>query len=93
MFNKKNTHFRCQYRQTQGFTYVAPSVLEEMSKPRTTARSPRRSRYGHQNDLCRLTPFTQRGMGSKQTPPHLQTFAPRPSPQDEIMEVQGLPIV
>lgn len=69
---------------TQGFTYVAPSVLEEMSKPRTTARSPRRSRYGVHSEHCRIT---------KQTPPHLQTFAPRPSPQDEIMEVQGLPIV
>lgn len=106
----------------QGFTYVAPSVLEEMSKPhaRPTARSPRRPRYVHQNDQCRLTPgmqqglqtnlqtglqtglpaglqpsltpFAQRGMTSKQTPPHLQQFA-RPSPQDEIMEVQGVPIV
>lgn len=85
--------FHFYFKIVQGFTYVAPSVLEEMSKPRTTARSPRRSRYGHPNDHCRLTPFTQRGMGSKQTPPHLQTFAPRPSPQDEIMEVQGLPIV
>lgn len=93
-----------------------------MSKPHTrpSARSPRRPRYVHQNDQCRLppalqqglqaglqtslqtgiqtglqpglTPFTQRGMTSKQTPPHLQPFA-RPSPQDEIMEVQGVPIV
>lgn len=77
----------------QGFTYVAPSVLEEMNKPsRTTSRSPRRPRYANQNDQCRLAPFAQRGMGSKQTPPHLQPFA-RPSPQDEIMEVQGVPIV
>lgn len=78
----------------QGFTYVAPSVLEEMSKPqRHTARSPRRPRFVHQNDQCsRLAPFAQRGMTSKQTPPHLQLFA-RPSPQDEIMEVQGVPIV
>lgn len=83
--------------------------------PRSTARSPRRPRYVHQNDQCRLTPgmqqghglqqghqpgqiqpgltpFTQRGMTSKQTPSHLQSFA-RPSPQDEIMEVQGVPIV
>lgn len=57
---------------------------------RQTARSPRRPRYAHQND--RLTPFTQRAMTSKQTPSHLQQF-PRPSPQDEIMEVQGVPIV
>lgn len=83
-----------------------------MSKPptRPTARSPRRPRYVHQNDQCRLTtgmqsglqtglqpgltPFAQRptAMTSKQTPPHLQPFA-RPSPQDEIMEVQGVPIV
>ncbi|XP_031631058.1 ribosomal protein S6 kinase beta-1 [Contarinia nasturtii] len=96
----------------QGFTYVAPSVLEEMSKPptRPTARSPRRPRYHHQNDHCRLTPGMQSGlqmglqpgltpfaqrataMTSKQTAPHLQPFA-RPSPQDEIMEVQGVPIV
>lgn len=91
-----------------------------MSKPRSTARSPRRPRYVHQIEQCRitpglqsglqtgiqsglqtgiqtglqptLTPFAQRGMTSKQTPPHLQQFA-RPSPQDEIMEVQGVPIV
>lgn len=42
---------------------------------------------------CRLTPFAQRSMGSKSTPSHLQPFTSRPSPQDEIMEVQGLPIV
>lgn len=77
----------------QGFTYVAPSVLEEMSQQRQTSRSPRRPRYLNQNDQIRLTPFAQRGMGSKNTPPHLQTFAPRPSPQDEVMEIQGLPIV
>lgn len=79
----------------QGFTYVAPSVLEEMSQPhhRQSSRSPRRPRYLHQNDQIRLTPFAQRGMGSKNTPPHLQAFAPRPSPQDEVMEIQGLPIV
>lgn len=89
--NTFKAHCHCFYC-TQGFTYVAPSVLEEMSKPhRSTARSPRRPRY-HQNDQCRLTPFSQRGMTSKQTPPHLQPFA-RPSPQDEIMEVQGVPIV
>lgn len=86
--------FVCLFCSIQGFTYVAPSVLEEMSKPqRHTARSPRRPRFVHQNDQCsRLTPFAQRGMTSKQTPPHLQLFA-RPSPQDEIMEVQGVPIV
>ena len=62
-----------------------------MNKPhaRHTARSPHRPRFVHQTDQCsRLTPFAQRGMTSKQTPPHLQLFA-RPSPQDEIMEVQG----
>ncbi|XP_037046534.1 ribosomal protein S6 kinase beta-1 isoform X1 [Bradysia coprophila] len=63
----------------QGFTYVAPSVLEEMQKPRIVqARSPRRSRR----------------INSRNTPPHLQQFAPRPSPQDtEIMDVTGVPIV
>lgn len=61
-----------------------------MSKPqRHTARSPRRPRYAHHND--RLAPFNQRGMTSKQSS-HLQQF-PRPSPQDEIMDVQGVPIV
>lgn len=59
---------------------------------RQSSRSPRRPRYLNQNDHCRLTPFSQRGMGSKNTPPHLQAFAPRPSPQDEVMEIQGLPI-
>lgn len=78
----------------QGFTYVAPSVLEEMGHPshRQPSRSPRRPRYLNQNDQIRLTPFTQRAMGSKHTPPHLQQFAPRPSPQDEVMEIQGIPI-
>lgn len=62
-----------------------------MSKPqRQTARSPRRPRYAHHHD--RLAPFNQRGMTSKQTPNHLQQF-PRPTPQDEIMDVQGVPIV
>lgn len=62
-----------------------------MSKQhRQTARSPRRPRYAHHND--RLASFNQRGMTSKQTSSHLQQF-PRPSPQDEIMDVQGVPIV
>lgn len=64
-----------------------------MNKPPRPTASPRRPRYHHQNDnQCRLAPFAQRGMSSKQTPSHLQQFA-RPSPQDEIMEVQGVPIV
>ncbi|XP_055372944.1 ribosomal protein S6 kinase beta-1 isoform X2 [Condylostylus longicornis] len=92
----------------QGFTYVAPSVLEDMQRTnRMPARSPRRTPRQHDGSY-RLSAFPttisaaptsnhhhlQRGMcGSRATPPHLQAFAPRPSPQDEMMDVQGLPIV
>lgn len=49
----------------QGFTYVAPSVLEEMSRPRTShARSPRRARYTRNSlrseEVMRL-PFANAG--------------------------------
>lgn len=163
----------------QGFTYVAPSVLEEMLQPRVvTARSPRRAprpnphgHHGHQHhsgisgghtihnhrmggigiengaitladeqmlsmprsqtlaagppshasnhhhqhqqqhvqhphhhqqqpSAIRTQPFVGAAAGvsagpanSRHTPAHLQPFAPRPSPQDEMMEVyQELPI-
>ncbi|XP_053685216.1 ribosomal protein S6 kinase beta-2 isoform X2 [Sabethes cyaneus] len=149
----------------QGFTYVAPSVLEEMQQPRVvTARSPRRTPRQHHNhhshhhigshsshrnmhaansrlvengaislaDEQMLSmpraggassshlvfpqqqqqqqnhqrqqpaqPYLQSTARSAQfaagpisstsiarhTPAHLQPFAPRPSPQDEMMEV------
>lgn len=163
----------------QGFTYVAPSVLEEMAQPRVvTARSPRRAprpnhhgHHGHHHHLAggnhsgssvghshtihnhrmggigiengaitladeqmlsmprsqtlaagppphvsnhhqhqpqqhphphhhqqpsaiRTQPFVGAAAGvsagpanSRHTPAHLQAFAPRPSPQDEMMEV------
>lgn len=159
----------------QGFTYVAPSVLEEMLQPRVvTARSPRRAprpnphgHHGHQHhsgisgghshtihnhrmggigiengaitladeqmlsmprsqtlaagppshasnhhhqhqqhvqhphhhqqqqpSAIRSQPFVGAAAGvsagpanSRHTPAHLQPFAPRPSPQDEMMEV------
>uniref|UniRef100_U5EGG3 Ribosomal protein S6 kinase n=1 Tax=Corethrella appendiculata TaxID=1370023 RepID=U5EGG3_9DIPT len=149
----------------QGFTYVAPSVLEEMQKPRiVTARSPRRTPRTHQihnlhnNRIGAVGPSngnvsladeqflnmprhhphphsnnqqnhhhhhlvfspqprnnlahqqfnsqirqqnsqqqTQQQSQQQQQQPqssHLQTFAPRPSPQDEMMEVYpDLPIV
>lgn len=159
----------------QGFTYVAPSVLEEMAQPSLlTARSPRRAprpnHHGHHHHLAggnhsgssvghshtihnhrmggigiengaitladeqmlsmprsqtlaagppphasnhhqlqhphphhhhqqqpsaiRTQPFVGAAAGvaagpanSRHTPAHLQPFAPRPSPQDEMMEV------
>lgn len=88
----------------QGFTYVAPSVLEEMSHAGriVTARSPRRTPR-QANEHLRLA-FAQRShpMQSGQVlpthsqhphqAPHLQ-FAPRPSPQDEMMDVQGMSII
>lgn len=79
----------------QGFTYVAPSILEEMQRTsRMPARSPRRTPRQHNQDgSYRLAFPPHRSMFSRATPPHLQTFAPRPSPQDEMMDVQGLPIV
>lgn len=66
-----------------------------------TARSPRRQRNAE--ETIRLS-FPQSihhshhiGPTSRPqaVPPHLQAFAPRASPagQDEIMEVQGVPIV
>ncbi|XP_037933594.1 ribosomal protein S6 kinase beta-2 [Teleopsis dalmanni] len=77
----------------QGFTYVAPSILEEMQRAnRMPARSPRRTPRNHDGSY-RLQFPAQRAMYARATPPHLQTFAPRPSPQDEMMDVQGLPIV
>ena len=95
----------------QGFTYVAPSVLEEMQQPRiVTARSPRRNprnrnhvfpQQSTQNvyQNCNVHPHhrLQQFSAVRQTPPHLQGFAPRPSPGDDMMEGvqqgQGLPIV
>lgn len=77
----------------QGFTYVAPSVLEDMQRAnRMPARSPRRTPRQNHDGSYRLAFPPQRGMCSRATPPHLQTFAPRPSPQDEMMDVQG-PVV
>lgn len=64
-----------------------------------TARSPRRQRNAE--ETIRLS-FPQNmhnhhmapSSRPQQVPPHLQAFAPRASPaQDEIMEVQGVPIV
>lgn len=108
----------------QGFTYVAPSVLDEMSNTTkiTTARSPgrihprhlafARNHPGHHlhdhpssSGLQHLPhPSNQQSNNNPQShqlplmvqqlPPHLQQFAPRSSPQDEMMDVQhGLPIV
>jgi hypothetical protein len=82
----------------KGFTYVAPSIFEEMQHQSRMARSPRRRREEH---LRLMFPQNRNIAGmhlansnhSRATPPHLQPFAPRPSPQDEMMEVQGLPIV
>lgn len=85
----------------QGFTYVAPSVLEEMQRSGShliSSRSPRRTpRQRAEYRLAFPTHMTQmqqmQHVCSHETTPHLQTFAPRPLPQDEMMEVQGLPIV
>ncbi|KAL5291827.1 RPS6KB2 family protein [Megaselia abdita] len=83
----------------QGFTYVAPSILEDMQRAnRMPARSPRRTPQARQqpNGSYRLQfPAAQRGIYARATPPHTHLqFAPRPSPQDEMMtDVQGLPIV
>ena len=61
---------------------------------RMPARSPRRMQRQHDGSY-RLAAFpAQRGMCTRATPAHLQAFAPRASPQDEMMDVQqGLPIV
>lgn len=94
----------------KGFTYVAPSILEEMQKSARiiTPRSPRRRRrpndqqiqfaLAQRNQLsgqCNLaSAYQQSHHHHHHTPSHLQPFAPRPSPQDEMMDVQqGLPIL
>ncbi|KAI9577351.1 hypothetical protein GQX74_015206 [Glossina fuscipes] len=80
----------------KGFTYVAPSILEEMQRAnRMPARSPRRTPRQTHDGSYRLQFPAQRGMYARATPPHVQTttnFPPRPSPQDEMMDVQGLPM-
>lgn len=62
------------------------------NKPRiVTARSPRRTpRYRDEHLSLAYKP---RNICPRETPPHLQPFAPRPSPQDEMMDIQGLPAV
>ncbi|XP_037904473.1 ribosomal protein S6 kinase beta-2 isoform X2 [Hermetia illucens] len=79
----------------QGFTYVAPSVLEDMQRgPRVfPARSPRRTARQREEHYRLAFPKQTHGILARATPPHLQNFAPRPSPQDEMMDIQGLPIV
>ncbi|XP_053955829.1 ribosomal protein S6 kinase beta-2 [Anastrepha obliqua] len=78
----------------QGFTYVAPSILEDMHRAnRMPARSPRRTPRQHHEGSYRMQFPAQRGIYPRATPPHLQAFPPRPSPQDEMMDVQGVPIV
>ncbi|XP_026495247.1 ribosomal protein S6 kinase beta-2 [Nymphalis io] len=63
----------------QGFTYVAPSVMDEIHKPRViTARSPRRPRPHH------LNAFTVPPASTAHSHPHAQ--------QEDLMDVQGLPI-
>ncbi|GBP81161.1 hypothetical protein EVAR_25087_1 [Eumeta japonica] len=62
----------------QGFTYVAPSVMDEIHKPRViTARSPRRPRAHHHAAF---------------TVPPIQAHAHAQHPQEDLMDVQGLPI-
>lgn len=97
---------------SQGFTYVAPSILEDMHRAnRMPARSPRRTprqlpdssfrlqfpsaNVGANAPLAMHGHSQRSGMFARATPPHhMQTFAPRPSPaQDEMMDVQGLPMV
>ena len=57
------------------------------------ARSPRRTpRQAHDGSYRFQYPLASRGMYARATPPHLQAFPPRPSPQDEMMDVQGLPM-
>lgn len=63
----------------QGFTYVAPSVMDEIHKPRViTARSPRRLRPHHA--------FTLPPSGAAHTHAHAH------AQQEDLMEVQGVPI-
>ncbi|KAF9410976.1 hypothetical protein HW555_010108 [Spodoptera exigua] len=62
----------------QGFTYVAPSVMDEIHKPRVvTARSPRRPRPQHHH-------FTMPPASAAHTHSHAQ--------HEDLMDVQGLPI-
>ncbi|KAF9802368.1 hypothetical protein SFRURICE_009050 [Spodoptera frugiperda] len=62
----------------QGFTYVAPSVLDEIHKPRVvTARSPRRPRLQHHH-------FT--------IPPASGAHPHSHAQHEDLMDVQGLPI-
>lgn len=76
-------------------------MQQQQSARIVTARSPRRT---HKQQQLRLTQaFAQRthttlpsastAQQPHNTAPHLQPFAPRPSPQEEMMEVQGLPII
>ncbi|CAG9783679.1 unnamed protein product [Diatraea saccharalis] len=66
----------------QGFTYVAPSVLDEIHKPRIiTARSPRRPRPHHHTFAI---------PGSAHAHSH---HAHAHAQQEDLMEVQGLPII
>lgn len=94
---KKRIEINLLFVYLQGFTYVAPSILEEMHRAnRMPARSPRRNpRQAHDGSYRLQFPMAaaaQRGMYARATPPHLQAFPPRPSPQDEMMDVQGLPM-
>jgi p70 ribosomal S6 kinase len=83
----------------QGFTYVAPSVLEEMYKPPriVKARSPRKSAYPTPVTALRnpfsprhhLSPATGFTFGSHNLGSPLDSS----SCQEEMMEVQGLPHV
>ncbi|CAH0604631.1 unnamed protein product [Chrysodeixis includens] len=63
----------------QGFTYVAPSVMDEIHKPRViTARSPRRPRPQHHH-------FAVPPASSAHPLSHAQQH-------EDLMDVQGLPI-
>jgi p70 ribosomal S6 kinase len=83
----------------QGFTYVAPSVLEEMYKPPriVKARSPRKSAYPTPVTALRnpfsprhhLSPASSFAFGGHNLGPTLDST----SCQEEMMEVQGLPHV
>ncbi|KDR09984.1 ribosomal protein S6 kinase beta-1-like isoform X2 [Zootermopsis nevadensis] len=83
----------------QGFTYVAPSVLEEMYKPPriVKARSPRKSAYPTPATTLRYT-FSPRHHLSPATGftfggHNLGSTLDSSSCQEEMMEVQGLPHV
>lgn len=66
-----------------------------MQKPKiVTARSPRRTPRARDEAIRLQFPQHRSHTTIQQSiPPHLQAFAPRPSPQDEMMDVQGLPTV